>query len=190
MKKLLIIGIILITICLSLTIYKEFINPIVNIHDITNTGLKTENKRVYLNATFVAGAITNDNDNGYYVIFGDGVQYIIYISNEKAKLLNSYLLDNPDDYKRIEGVTKIIPTWIEENGKKFTNSWLDNNHSHNEEEKDHVHDITTDEFYQYYGYVYLDTNIGIDIIKIIIYITGITGALFILQYINTKYKLL
>ncbi len=186
MKKSLIIGIILVIISLGLTVYSEFIDTRININDITNKGLKDENKKVYLNATYVAGTITDN----YYVMFGDGVQYIVYIDKKEANKISNYLLDNPEDSYRIEGITKLIPTYLEENGKKFVKEWLDNNHTHNEEEENHSHDITTNDFYHYFGYVYLDTTTNNNLIKIIIYITGIAGVLFIFNYVNTKYHLL
>ena len=187
MKKALIIGIVLISATIGLTIYSEFINKNVNIHDITNKGLKKENEKVYLDATFIAGTITNDDKNSFYVIFGDGVQYIVYMNNNEASKINKYLLDNPDGSYKIEGITKLIPTSMEENGKKFVKEWLDNNHTHGEENETHSHDITTDEFYHYFGYVYLDSTSHFDLIKILIYVTGTVGLLFIISFINTKY---
>lgn len=189
MKKFLIIGISLVFICLGLTIYNEFINGPVNLYTITNSGKKVENKKVYLDITFVAGTITDDNENGYYVMFGDGVQYIVYINKVEASKINRYLLDNPEASYRIDGITKLVPTNLEENGKKFVKTWLDNNHNHEEEkvEEGHTHDITTEEFYHYFGYVYLDVNKGFDIVRLFIYLTGILGLLSIFNYFNTKY---
>ena len=117
MKKSLIIGIILVVISFGLVIYNEFIDTPINIHELTNTGSKKENTKVYLDATFVAGTITGNNKKSYYVMFGDGVQYIVYIDNKEANKINKYLLDNPDNSYRIEGVTKLIPSDMEENGK-------------------------------------------------------------------------
>jgi hypothetical protein len=185
MKRNLIIGIVLLTISLGLIIYSEFNKT--NIYELTNSGSNKENVKVYLDATFVAGSITNDKDNGYYVMFGDGVQYIVYISNNMANKVNRYLLDHEEESYHIEGITKLIPSSMEENGKKFVKEWLDYSHNHNEEEDNHSHDITTDEFYQYFGYVYLDTNIGFDYIKLFTYISSILGLLLIIYFVNTKY---
>ncbi len=192
MKKCLIIGITLLVICLGLTIYRELINASINIYDITNSGLKEENKRVYLDATFVAGTINGSSDDSFYVMFGDGVQYIVWMNNKKANEINNFLLDNPEESYKIVGITKEIPTSLEEDGKKFVKEWLDHNHNHENEEveENHTHDITTDEFYHYFGYVYLDSNNNFDYLKIIIYLTGIVGVLFIINYTNTKYHLL
>lgn len=189
MKKCLIIGIILLLISISLTIYEEFITPRVNIHEITNTGSKKENAKVYLDTTFVAGTITGDDEKSFYVMFGDGVQYIVYMDNTKANKINKFLLDNPDDSYKIEGTTKLIPNTLEENGIKFVKEWLDHSHNH-ESIEEHSHEITIDEFYQYFGYVYLDTTNYSNIVKIIIYITGIMSILFIISYVNTKYHLI
>ncbi len=192
MKKCLIIGIILIVICMVLTIHNEFINGPVNINEITNRGLKDENRKVYLDATFVAGTITSDNDNSYYVMFGDGVQYIVYISDLEATKINRYLLDNPEASYRIEGVTKLIPSSMEEDGIKFVNEWLNTNHHHDEEEieEGHTHNITVDEFYHYFGYVYLNVESSFNFIKLIIYISGILGLTMILYYLNSRYHLI
>ena len=187
MKKI-IIGIVFLIICIGLTTYYELKlnkNYQTNIHDITNSGASTENVKVYLNATYIAGTIKDD----YYVVFGDGVQYIVYISNKEANKINRYLLDNEEESYRIEGITKLIPSTMEENGKKFVKEWLDHSHNHEGIEEEHDHSITTDEFYQYFGYVYLDTN-NFDVIKLIIYITSIIGILSIIYSINIKYHLL
>ena len=186
MKKIKIIGIILLVISLGLIIYKEFINPPVNIHTITNSGEKKENTKVYLDATFVAGTITGNNKESYYVMFGDGVQYIVHINNNKANKINRYLLDNPDSSYKIKGITKLIPKDMVENGRKFVKEWLDNNHNHSGVEENHTHNITEDDFYHYFGYVYLEET-NFDIINLIIYITGITGLLIVLYAINVKY---
>ena len=183
MKKSLFIGIILLLCCLGLTIYHEF-NKI-NIYEITNKGLKEENTKVYLESTFVAGTIIGNNDKSYYVMFGDGVQYIVYIDNKEANRINRYLLDNPESSYKIDGITKLIPTELEENGKKFVKEWLDNNHTHEQEEENHTHDITTEDFYHYFGYVYLEVNNN-PLIKIIIGITGIIGALLVVNYYVKK----
>lgn len=190
MKKSLAVGIILLVICLSLTIYYEIKrNNFINIYEITNKGLKEENRDVYLKSTFVAGSILNNKNNGFYVMFGDGVQYIVYIDNNKANKINKYLLDNPDSSYRIEGITKIIPKNLEENGKKFVKEWLDINHNH-EENDAHSHLITTDEFYQYFGYVYLDSTVNNHLLtKIIIYLTGGIGILLTVNFIIKKYHL-
>ena len=184
MKKSLIIGIVLIVICVGLTIYSEFIYPRVNINTIINKGLKEENTKVYLDATFIAGLITYDNKD-FYVIFGDGVQYLVLIDEKEALKINNYLMDNTEESYRITGRTKLIPEGILDNGKKFVNNWLDNNHSHEE----HKHNISNEEFYKYFGYVYLDTD-NFELIKIFIYITGIIGIIFIISYINTKYHII
>ena len=186
MKKL-IIGIIFLIICIGLAIFNEIkINNDykVNIHDITNSGSKTQDVRVYLNATYIAGTI---KDN-YYVMFGDGVQYIVYMDSKLANKINKYLLDNPDSYYQIKGITKTIPEEFEEKGIKKKKKWLDLSHDHSED--DHSHQITKDDFYHYFGHVYLDSTLSNNIIKIIIYITGTIGILLIFCFIIKKYKLL
>ncbi len=188
MKKTLIIGIVLIILTLSLVVYHELINASVSMYSLTNPMSKIENKKAYINVTYVAGTITSGEKNSFYVMFSDGVQYIVYMSNSFANKINNYLLDNPDDSYKIEGVTKLISNTMEENGKKFVKEWL--NHTHNHEEENHSHDITTDEFYEYFGYIYLDNTISLDVTKIIIYITGIIGILLIFYSINTKYHLI
>lgn len=187
MKKSLIIGIILLILCLGLVIYHEFINGPINIHEITNTGSKEKDVRVYLDATFVAGTITGNEEKSFYVMFGDGVQYIVNISNSKAHKINQFLLDNPESSYRIEGVTKLIPSTMEEPGKKFAKEWLDHSHNHEEKEENHSHDVTTEDFYHYFGYVYLDTTTGLDLIRLFIYLTGSLGVLFVINYFNSKY---
>ena len=192
MKKVLIIGITILTICIGLTVYYEVkVNDRIDIYKITNTGLKEENINVYLNATFIAGEIVGDMQNGFYVMFSDGVQFIVYMNNKKAREINDYLLSNPNEVYRVEGVTKEIPNSIEDNGKKFVKAWLDNNHSHENTEQNHSHDITSDDFYHYFGYVYLDSTVNsYCFLKSIIYIIGIIGTLCIFSFLIKKYHIL
>ena len=191
MKKSLIIGIIFVFICIALSLYYEIKRGhYLNIYEITNKGLKDENIDVYLDATFLAGSITMNNNYGYYVMFGDGVQYIVYMEKDDANRINKYLLDNPESYYRISGITKLIPEKMEENGKKFVKEWLDNNHNHEQEEEEHDHNITTEDFYHYFGYVYLDSTINSYLlVKIFIYLTGIIGALLVVNGVMKKLHL-
>ena len=189
MKKL-IIGTLFLIVSISLVIYNEVkINNgyYTNIYSITNSESKTENIKVYLEATFIAGTIKNDNNNSFYVVFGDGVQYIVYMNNKLANKINKYLLDNPEKSYKIVGLTKTIPKDLLEPGKKFVKMWLDENHHHDSEE--HSHNISNDEFYHYFGYVYLDTNLN-NSINLIIYITGFIGLILVLNFIIKKYHLL
>ena len=189
MKKSLYLGIFFLIICFSLIIYNELNNKNyykTNIHDVTNSASKEENVKVYLKATFIAGSVNYNNEN-YYVIFGDGVQYLVKIDDEKAYKINKYLLDNPDNSYKIEGVTKLIPSGIEENGIDFVNNYLNKLH----DEEDHEHNITKDEFYHYFGYVYLDTFKTPNLILIILIIlTGVIGILLIFNKILKKVDLL
>ena len=189
MKKELVFGIIFLLICFSLIVYNELSTKNTyntNIHDVTNSASKEENINVYLEATYIAGAIKYNNEN-YYVIFGDGVQYLVKIDDNKASDINKYLLDNPEYSYKIVGVTKLIPSGIEENGIKFVNNYLDSVHN----EEDHKHNITVDDFYHYFGYVYLDTiNNSNLLIIILISITGVIGVLLIFQEISKKVNLL
>ena len=187
MKKRLILGIISLIISLSLIIINELNNKQYsnNIHDITNGGLKEENTKVYLNATFIAGTIKY-NEEKFYVIFGDGVQYLVKIDDEKANDINNYLLDNPEESYKVVGITKLIPSDIEENGIKFVNNYLNALH-----DEDHEHNITRDDFYHYFGYVYLDTITNNNILIIVfISLTGIIGIILIFNEISKKVNLL
>ena len=186
MKKILIIGIVLIVIAFGLLIYKEFIKP-VNIYTVTNSGSKEVGREVYLKATFEAGSLITDNTNGYYVMFGDGVQYIVYMNNKYADKINRYLLDNPEDSYRIEGTTKLIPSDMVEKGRRFVKEWLDKNHNHDEVKEEHSHDIDEEEFYHYFGYVYLDTTNKSYVVNIISYIIMMIGILFVMYFVNSKF---
>ncbi len=195
MKKELLVGIILTIICLGLVIYNELnvhkINKeIVNLNSITNTGKKDEDVLVYLNTTFFAGKIMDD----YYVFFGDEVQYIVKIDESIAGKINKYLLDNPEESYLITGKTKLIPDELVEPGREFVHKWLDENHDHHGvQEENHTHEITEEEFYHYFGQVYLDYENDIyhnSTIKLLIYLTGIVGALFIVYVITKKYHVL
>lgn len=188
MKKNIYIGILFLVICFSLMIYNELKDKgeyKTNIHEITNSGTKTEGLTVYLDASFIAGAIKHEDKN-YYVIFGDGVQYLVLIDDTIAVEINKYLLDYPDNTYKIKGITKKTPSGIEENGIKFVNNYLNSTHG-----EDHEHNITRDDFYHYFGYVYLDTYTPNNLIIIIlISITGCIGVLLILNSIIRKGKLL
>ena len=190
MKKLFIVGLFFLIICLGLVIYGEVNDKYsINIHEITNSASKKENVKVYLNASFIGGSIKY-NDINYYVIFADGVQYLVLISDKKASEIKKYLLDNPMSTYKIIGITKSLPDGIEEIGIKFIKNWLDSNHNHNaEDEHNHEHNITNDDFYTYFGYVYLDTNVS-DYRVIITIIVGIIGTLLTISYLIKKYQIL
>ena len=187
MKKKLIIGLFLITISISLAIYNEIKNKPVNIYSITNSASKDENVNVYLDASFIAGSIKSNNKN-YYVIFGEGVQYLVSIDDKQANELNNYLLNNPEDTKRIKGITKLIPNELINNGIKFIENYLESSHNHTGEV--HEHNITEDDFYHYFGYVYFDTSNNFDIMIILIIISGLIGIIFIADYLNKRYHLI
>lgn len=182
MKKRLLIGVIFLVICISLIIYNELDSKRqykTNIHDVTNSASKEENISVYLEATFIAGSVKSNKDT-FYVIFGDGVQYLVKIDDKKAIEINNYLLDNPTKSYKIVGVTKLIPSEIEENGIKFVNNYLNSLH-------DHEHNITKDDFYHYFGYVYLDTYVDNNVLLIIIIsITGVIGVILLFNEILKK----
>lgn len=182
MKKSFIVGIIFIIISIFLIIINELNSKYnTNIYNITNSLSKEENTKVYLKSTFIAGTIKYNEEN-FYVIFGDGVQYLVKIDDKKALDINKYLLDNPEDSYKIVGITKQIPKGLEENGIKFINNYLDSLH-----EEDHEHNVTVDDFYQYFGYVYLDTTNSQNILIIIfIIITGAIGVLIIFNEIMKK----
>ena len=189
MKKSLISGIIILLLGIGLVFYNEYLKNKNDIHTIVDSKSMEEGITVYLDATYVAGTITNDENNSYYVVFGDGFQYIVYMSDKEAIELSKYLLDNPENHKRIYGVTKKFPSEYVLNGIKFANTWLDNNHTHEEDgEENHVHDISEEDFYQYFGYVYIDNTVKINLVlEILMYVFCMVGLLFIFNYINTKY---
>ena len=69
MKKYLIIGIIFLAICFGVVIgaeIKEKNIQYTNLHDITNTGSKIEGVYVTIDATYVAGSITGDDNYSYF----------------------------------------------------------------------------------------------------------------------------
>ena len=184
------VGIFLLIICIGLVIYNEISlsKYDTNIHDITNNATKTEGVKVYLNATLIGGGIRINDNDGYYMVFGDDVQYIVYMSNNKANKINNYLLNHPLDSYKIIGITKLIPEELEDSGKKFVSTWLDVNHKHDRDDEPDSHNITTDDFYHYFGYVYLDNTVNNNLlIKIIICLTGITGVLIIISFVFRKY---
>ena len=116
MKKSLYFGIFLLLICISLIIYNELSNKNLyqtNIYNVTNSASKEENVKVYLKATFVAGSINYNNEN-YYVIFGDGVQYLVKIDDEKAYKIHQ-------SWKKRKQYTSTAPSKDSTNGAKAGN---------------------------------------------------------------------
>ena len=194
-NKMLVLGILLIIAGIGLMIYYNIQNnkidaSRINIHDITSSGAKNENINVYLNASYLVDNIANyenDTKNSFYVVFGDEVQYLVYMNNNLAKKINNYLLDNPSSTYKIVGITRKIPKDLEDYGKQFVKKWLDANHNHEENEDSDSHEITTDEFYEYFGYVYLDNivkvNKSIEYILYVAYIIFLIGLLIILKEI-------
>ena len=170
---------------------KEVDKGRINIHEITNSGAKASDVSVLVNASFIAGPLAtyeNNDSNSFFVVFDSNKQYIVYLNNQDAKEKYDYLIDHPDETITINGVTKLIPETMEEYGKVFVKDWLDNVHNHNEEEKvDHTHDITTEEFYEYFGYVYVDATISrysnYQFINILIIILAFLGLGFLITRI-------
>lgn len=197
MKKKIIIAVTLIVLCLCLIGYVEIKSrkieqSYINIYDITGNGAKSENINVYLNASFIAGNIANyQNNNKYsfYVVFGDEVQYLVYMQNDLAKKINNFLMNNPEKTYRIIGVTKIIPSEMEEYGQAFVKEWLDTNHHHEEIVENHSHEISKEQFYEYFGYVYLDNTIKnnkLIVEKTISYLLGLAGIIVLFDIIKRK----
>lgn len=198
-KNNILVGTVLIIISIGLCIYREFSyqqlsDKRISIHDITNSGAKEEDVNAYLNASFIADALAsrqNDKENSFYVIFGDDVQYIVYLNNNDAKRINEYLLDNPNSFYRIVGKTKVIPKDLESYGRDFIKKWLDANHNHASLSEDHSHEISSAEFYEYFGYIYLDTTISkyseFKTLSTIMYISVGIGLTIILSKIYVKY---
>lgn len=204
-NKKLILGIILVIVAISLFYIKEkkvsyIDNNRVNIYNITSSGSKMEQVDAYLEATYIAGVVAinkNSQQCAYYAVFNNGVQHIVYMKNDDAKKINAFLLDHPDKSYRINGSTKMISKEMEEYGKQFVKEWLDNNHGHSEEVHDHTHEITTEDFYQYFGYIYLDATINsnsyyqwLTIISVVIFLCGFTllGYLLYEKIIKRKYE--
>lgn len=193
MKKRIVVGICLIIVATLLIIYRELRikedqNMLTNIYSITNSGAKAENVGVYLNASYVGGSLANYKNNdkeSFFVVFGDEVQYIVYMKNSFAKEINDYLLDNPNSTKKIVGKTKIISSDMEEYGKDFIKNWLDTNHDHSNIIENHSHEISNEEFYQYFGYVYLEVEESpyekYIVLNIIMYTFLIGGLLLIIS---------
>ena len=199
-KPLVIMGIVLLIIASAGIFYKEkqidFINQNrIDIYDITKSGSTASSVDVYVDASYIDGPVAtyeNKEEHSFFVVFDKGVQHLLYIKNTDAKEIRNFLLDNPDKTYKIMGVTKSIPTGIEEYGKKFVKEWLDNNHNHSETEGNHSHDITNEEFYEYFGKVYLDATVNGEsyykVITIIIWITGLFGVTIIVYEIYETIK--
>ena len=194
-NKELLIGIVFIIIFLGLGIYREIEvanENRVNIYDITSSGGKGEGVKVYLDASYVGGVIANYKENdkeSFYAIFDSSVQHIVYMKNSDAKRINDYLLDYPKKTYRIIGITRKMPSNIIPYAKEFTKNWLDINHNHDKNEN-HSHEINDEEFYEYYGYVYLDATTSkyqdVLALNIIFYVTGIIGSVILFDYFYRK----
>ena len=198
-KNIVLVGIILILIGIGLFVYREMAYQKldakrINIHDITGSGAKIEKANVYLNASFIANPlakIQSDEKNSYYVVFGDDVQYIVYLNNKKASEISNYLLDNPTSTYKIVGKTKFIKEDLESYGIEFVKKWLDANHDHTDIKEEHSHEITKEEFYEYFGYVYLDATISkysdFKVLTIILYVLFGIGLSIILSKVYVKF---
>lgn len=194
-KRILIISIILILISALLILYREYkIRKLdknrVELFSITNSGAKATDINAYINATYIEGPIAsykNKDKYGFYVIFDGNVQYLAYMKNSDVKKINRFLIDNPDKTKKIVGETKMLPSDIADYGKEFVKNWLDTNHHHEEIIENHSHDITDEEFYQYFGYIYLDTTISaFKTLTIVIYIFSLLGIMLFFDWIYNK----
>ena len=188
-RLILFIGIIF----LSLTIFmiylgKEFSKSkeknIINMKNILMEQKKEENIISYIDTItkpYLFGEYKKDdtslNNKFYFLMDSDNHLYIVYMNDEKFNKLDVNLVDN--NSIRIIGKTKLIDEEIKELAIK----------SYNKAMKDEY--LTLDNFYEYVGWVYLDTSFSINDINMY-YLTSLVFVIItiflILKYIINSTK--
>ena len=191
-NKKIIIGIIMIIIGILFLVFREEkynSEKRTNIFDITSSGAKAYNVKSYIKASYISSILANYRDNkkyGFYVVFDEGVQHIVYLKNDIAEKINTYLMNNPEKTYIINGITKKMPNDIYPYAKDFVKEWLDMYHDHEELEDSHSHEIDEKKFYEYFGYIYLDTTVykysDFLIYNIFIYTFIVAGLMFIFEF--------
>lgn len=130
-------------------VIKKFQYKSTNLSSLVITGEEKSKKEAYLNVTSIPYLFaTQDHSNNSYYIVSDGQYLYITYMNEKTfeKLNREDITKVP---RKIQGITTIIP----ENVKQIAlEAW---NEQVTEEEK-----ISSEEFQDYFGDIYLDTTKG------------------------------
>ena len=120
----------------------------VHLNDLIKSNIHKIDKRTYLKVKTISPIIAKESNKGYYIVSDGDYNYIVLLSNKKAKeLMNMDLEKNP---VTIYGVSR-------EMNNKLKQIVIEKyNFSKDDNEK-----ISLKEYYSYFGDVYLDETLAL-----------------------------
>ena len=118
-----------------------------------------------------------ENDsNGFYVVYDNNYYSILYMKKKEALKITKDMVDKGF---RIYGITKEKPEGMEKYGVEFLKKLF----ATHDENDGHNHNVTEDNYEEYFGTIYLDATMkyeGLTIYNIIMGIFGISSVLLLL----------
>ncbi|MCI8394112.1 MAG: hypothetical protein HFH86_01345 [Bacilli bacterium] len=172
----------IVTICgaaiFALSFFMDDIRKSTNFHEILAAGETAENKLVSVEVSekpYVFAYYPNDNSGKFYFLWDEEFMYVAFLSEKEFNRLNQD--DIKDHHLKVTGITKTIPSDIKKLALDAYNEAVDKEYQ-----------ITSSEFADYFGYLYLDetevdvTTVLCLIIGMIAYFTGF--CCLIAQIIN------
>ena len=120
-----------------------------HLNTLIKKNIDKDGKKTYLKIKSISAKIaTNKKNNGYYIVSDDKYNYIVLLTDKKAnELMNMDLEKNP---VKIYGISKEINNDLKKIVIEKYNNGFD--------EKDK---ITIEEYYSYFGDVYLDQTLAL-----------------------------
>ncbi len=119
------------------------------LNELIKSNINKNDRKTYLTIKTISPKIaTNGKDNGYYIVSDNEYNYVVLLSDQKAKELMSIDLDN--NPVTINGISKDM-------NKELKKIVLENYNSTREENEK----ISLKEYYSYFGDVYLDQTLAL-----------------------------
>ncbi|MBO6195332.1 MAG: hypothetical protein J6O56_03175 [Bacilli bacterium] len=119
------------------------------LNELIKSNINKNNKKTYLSIKSISPKIaTYGKNNGYYIVSDGEYNYVVLLSNKKAKeIMNIDLYNNP---VTINGISKEMNKELKEIVLEKYNSSKDENEK-----------ISIKEYYSYFGDVYLDETLAL-----------------------------
>lgn len=125
------------------------INKKVYLNKVIEGSYKKEGKNAYLKITSISQKFAEGKKNsGYYFVSDSNYNYIVLLDNKTAKRLMKSDLESEPVF--INGITKETPNSLK------TIALEEYNHGYEENEK-----ISIDDYYSYFGDIYLDQTLAL-----------------------------
>lgn len=148
----------------ALSIFMNDFRKSTSLHEILAAGESSENKLVHVDVKeipYVFAYYPDDSTGKFYFLSDGEYYYIAFLSSKKFNELNTESIqENPIT---VTGITKKIPADIKKLALEAYN-----------EEQDKEHRISSSEFGDYFGLIYLDET-EVDFVQVIMLLVGMIG---------------